>query len=79
GIRLFTPCTDNTCDIFENPAQLHLTSNRWYLFSAPHNYRLNDFIPNFAIRRFQNRPDINNPTHEFFPPKNINGKALKLP
>ena len=30
ALRLFTPCTDGTCDIFEDPANLHLTSNRWY-------------------------------------------------
>jgi hypothetical protein len=30
ALRLFTPCTTGTCDIFEDPANLHLTSNRWY-------------------------------------------------
>jgi hypothetical protein len=30
ALRLFTPCTTGTCDIFEDLAHLHLTSNRWY-------------------------------------------------
>jgi hypothetical protein len=29
AIRMFTPCTDGTCDIVETPS-IHLTSNRWY-------------------------------------------------
>ncbi|THU91851.1 hypothetical protein K435DRAFT_673232 [Dendrothele bispora CBS 962.96] len=81
GIRLFTPCTDNTCDIFENPAQLHLTSNRWY----PSSVRLDDgsvmiYGGSTDGGKFQNRPDINNPTYEFFPPKNINGfNGVQIP
>ncbi|KAK7053013.1 hypothetical protein VNI00_004334 [Paramarasmius palmivorus] len=31
GIRLFDPCTDGTCDIFEDPnSNLRLDSQRWY-------------------------------------------------
>jgi hypothetical protein len=27
---MYTPCDTDTCDIFENPTRVRLTSNRWY-------------------------------------------------
>lgn len=31
GIRLFTSCgTGGSCDVYEDPARLHLAINRWY-------------------------------------------------
>nr|ATV82122.1 copper radical oxidase [Strobilurus tenacellus] len=38
AIRLFTPCTNQNCDVFEDPTHIHLTSNRWY----PSSIRLED-------------------------------------
>ncbi|THU95929.1 hypothetical protein K435DRAFT_819571 [Dendrothele bispora CBS 962.96] len=78
AIRLFTPCTDGTCDIVEDPTQLHLTSNRWY----PSSVRLDDgsVMIYEGIGPFHNGIGINNPTYEFFPPKNINGfNGVKIP
>ncbi|KAK7449220.1 hypothetical protein VKT23_013365 [Stygiomarasmius scandens] len=80
GIRLFTPCTDMTCDIFENPASHHLTSNRWY----PSSVRLDDgsimIYGGSSWGAFQNNPDISSSSYEFFPPKNINGfNGVQIP
>ncbi|KAF5342875.1 hypothetical protein D9758_016091 [Tetrapyrgos nigripes] len=73
AIRLFTPCTDGSCDIFEDPNNLHLTSNRWY----PSSVRIDDgsvlIYGGSTVGGFQNGAAQNNPTYEFFPPKNING------
>jgi len=30
GIRLFTPCSNGKCQVYEDPAKLHLQSGRWY-------------------------------------------------
>jgi len=30
GLRMFNPCTNGACDIYENPNRIRLTSNRWY-------------------------------------------------
>ena len=30
GIRLFTPCPDGDCDIYENPSRIRMASSRWY-------------------------------------------------
>jgi hypothetical protein len=30
GLRLFEPCTNGACDIFENTRRVRLTSARWY-------------------------------------------------
>ncbi|KAJ7173340.1 glyoxal oxidase N-terminus-domain-containing protein [Mycena filopes] len=69
GLRLFTPCTDGTCDVYENPTRIRLSSARWY----PSSVRIEDG----SIIIFGG---INNPSYEFFPPKNINGfNGLKIP
>ncbi|THU77179.1 hypothetical protein K435DRAFT_702963 [Dendrothele bispora CBS 962.96] len=80
AIRLFTPCTDGRCDIFEDPARLHLTSNRWY----PSSVRIDDgsviIYGGSTFGGFENGASGNNPSYEFFPPKNINGfNGVKIP
>ncbi|KAJ7209844.1 glyoxal oxidase N-terminus-domain-containing protein [Mycena rebaudengoi] len=34
AIRMFTPCTDGSCDVYENPTRVRLSSPRWYPSSA---------------------------------------------
>lgn len=48
GVRLFDPCTDGSCDIFEDPENLHLKSKRWY----PSSVRLSWY----PLRRFSFLP-----------------------
>lgn len=38
AIRLYTPCDDGDCDVFEDPSRIRMTSNRWY----PSAVRLDD-------------------------------------
>jgi len=38
AIRLFTPCTNSKCDVYENPSRIRMTSPRWY----PSTVRLTD-------------------------------------
>ncbi|KAJ6542841.1 glyoxal oxidase N-terminus-domain-containing protein [Mycena capillaripes] len=77
GVRLFNPCTTGTCDVFENPDRIRTTSPRWYSSSV----RIEDgSIIIFGGSLIYLESDINNPTYEFFPPKNINGfNGLKMP
>ncbi|KAJ7483518.1 glyoxal oxidase N-terminus-domain-containing protein [Mycena latifolia] len=80
GLRLFTPCTDGTCDVYENPTRIRLSSARWY----PSSVRIEDgsiiiFGGSFS-GGFINSAGMNNPSYEFYPPKNINGfNGLKIP
>ncbi|KAE9407813.1 hypothetical protein BT96DRAFT_1037614 [Gymnopus androsaceus JB14] len=74
--------TDETCDILEDPTRIRLTSPRWYPSSA----RISDGsmiiigFPNLVVthltcrHQFYQQRSVNNPSYEFFPPKNINGK-----
>ncbi|CAE6500679.1 unnamed protein product [Rhizoctonia solani] len=81
GVRLFNPCADTSrCDIYENPQRIRLTSARWYPSSA----RLSDgsaIIYGGAYGgSWTNSEAINNPTYEFYPPKNIHGhNGLRIP
>ncbi|KAK0457544.1 glyoxal oxidase N-terminus-domain-containing protein [Desarmillaria tabescens] len=80
AIRMFTPCNDKTCDVFEDPDHIHLTSNRWYASSV----RIEDgsiIIYGGSVGPgYINSDSINNPTYEFFPPKNINGhNGVQIP
>ncbi|KAJ6621537.1 glyoxal oxidase N-terminus-domain-containing protein [Mycena sp. CBHHK59/15] len=80
GLRLFTPCTDGTCDVYENPTRIRLTSPRWY----PSSVRIEDgsiiIFGGSMNGGFINSASMNNPSYEFFPPKNINGfNGLKIP
>ncbi|EIN14511.1 hypothetical protein PUNSTDRAFT_117990 [Punctularia strigosozonata HHB-11173 SS5] len=79
AIRMFNACTDDQCDIIETPS-IHLTSNRWY----PSASRLDDgsvFIFGGSLGGgFINNAGMNNPSYEFFPPKNINGfNGVQIP
>ncbi|KAJ7247284.1 glyoxal oxidase N-terminus-domain-containing protein [Mycena rebaudengoi] len=82
AVRLFTPCTTGTCDVFESPKRVRLTSPRWY----PSSVRIEDgSIIIFGGSKsgsdsFINSAGINNPSYEFYPPKNINGfNGLQIP
>ncbi|KAE9407809.1 hypothetical protein BT96DRAFT_914461 [Gymnopus androsaceus JB14] len=81
AVRLFTPCSDETCDILEDPTRIRLASPRWYPSSA----RISDgsmiIIGGSMVGPvFINNATVNNPTYEFFPPKNINGfNGLQIP
>ncbi|KAK0192267.1 glyoxal oxidase N-terminus-domain-containing protein [Armillaria mellea] len=80
AIRMFTPCNDKTCDVFEDPNHIHLTSNRWY----PSSIRIEDgsiIVYGGSVGGgYINSNTINNPTYEFFPPKNINGhNGVQIP
>ncbi|KAF9028798.1 copper radical oxidase [Hymenopellis radicata] len=80
ALRLFTPCNDGTCDIFENQAVIRLTSKRWY----PSSVRLEDgsvlIFGGSVIGGYINSASVNNPTYEFFPSKNINGfNGVQIP
>ncbi|KAJ7648223.1 glyoxal oxidase N-terminus-domain-containing protein [Mycena polygramma] len=80
GLRLFTPCTDGTCDVYENPTRIRLSSARWY----PSSVRIEDgsiiIFGGSVAGGFINAAGINNPSYEFYPPKNINGfNGLKIP
>ncbi|KPV77092.1 uncharacterized protein RHOBADRAFT_49404 [Rhodotorula graminis WP1] len=69
ALRLFTPCADERCDVYENPARIRLTSPRWY----PSTVRLVDgslmIAGGMVVRGFSNQDATDNPTFEFFPPK----------
>ncbi|KAF9488833.1 copper radical oxidase [Pleurotus eryngii] len=80
AIRMFTPCTDASCDIIEDAQRLRLTSRRCYASSA----RLVDgtifIFGGSTDNAFINNVTINYPSFEFFPPKNINGfNGLQIP
>ncbi|KAJ7576482.1 glyoxal oxidase N-terminus-domain-containing protein [Mycena floridula] len=80
ALRIFTPCSDKTCDIFEDQSVVRMTSYRWY----PSSVRLEDgsilIVGGSTDFGFINNATINNPTYEFYPPKNINGfNGLQIP
>ncbi|KAF9568286.1 copper radical oxidase [Agrocybe pediades] len=80
AIRLFTPCTDGKCDIFEDQNTVRLTSDRWY----PSSVRIEDgsvlIFGGSIVGGFINDASVNNPTYEFYPPKNIHGfNGLQIP
>ncbi|KAG8713414.1 hypothetical protein FRC08_013276 [Ceratobasidium sp. 394] len=78
---MFNACEDGgNCDIYENPTRIRITSSRWYPSSA----RMADggvFIFGGAYGGgWTNFDALNNPTYEFYPPKNINGyNGLQIP
>ncbi|CAE6469570.1 unnamed protein product, partial [Rhizoctonia solani] len=87
GVRLFNPCDDGNCDIYESPQRIRITSSRWY----PSSCRLSDGSTiivgggyggkSYPFNRgWTNFDALNNPTYEFYPPKNINGfNGLQIP
>ncbi|THV03743.1 hypothetical protein K435DRAFT_817163 [Dendrothele bispora CBS 962.96] len=68
AIRLFTPCEDGDCDIFENDDVRRMGGLRWY----PSSVRLDD--GSAMIWGIIDMPNITDPTFEFYPPKNIHGQ-----
>ncbi|KAG9079360.1 hypothetical protein FS749_008584 [Ceratobasidium sp. UAMH 11750] len=81
GLRMFNACGDpGTCDIYENPTRIRITSPRWY----PSSVRMADggvFIFGGVYGGgWTNFDALNNPTYEFYPPKNIHGyNGLRIP
>ncbi|GAA5885153.1 hypothetical protein JCM6882_007252 [Rhodosporidiobolus microsporus] len=69
GVRLFTPCTNDKCDVYENPSRIRLTSARWY----PSTARLTDgsllIAGGMVAGGYNNQESTDNPTFEFYPPK----------
>jgi hypothetical protein len=84
AVRLFDPCdTANAagCDIYENQDRIRLASPRWYGTLV----RVQDgsvaIIGGSTRGGWMNNATTNNPTIEFFPPKNhhgANGTPLRL-
>jgi hypothetical protein len=73
AVRIFTPCPSGDCDIYENAENIRLASARWYNSLT----RLDDgaamIIGGSVKGGWMNNKTTNNPTIEYFPPKNING------
>ncbi|KAF8508372.1 copper radical oxidase [Gautieria morchelliformis] len=86
AVRIFEPCDSDdsrTCDIYEDPPRIRMASPRWYNTVL----RISDgsamIIGGSTKGGWMNNATTNNPTIEFFPPKNIHGQnglpiALKL-
>ena len=85
GVRLFAPCESpdaSGCDIFEDTERIRLASPRWYTTVV----RIQDgsvmIIGGSKRGGWINNATVNNPTLEYFPPKNIhgaNGTPIHLP
>ncbi|KAF5372603.1 hypothetical protein D9758_005222 [Tetrapyrgos nigripes] len=67
AIRLFDPCEDGKCDVFEDQRVRRMGSLRWY----PSSVRLED--GSVLVFGAIDNSTIINPTYEFYPPKNIHG------
>ncbi|GAA5961605.1 hypothetical protein JCM3765_002645 [Sporobolomyces pararoseus] len=69
AVRLFTPCSNNKCDVQEWPDRVRLTSARWY----PTSTRLTDgsliIVGGMVAGGYNNDVSTDNPTLEFYPPK----------
>ncbi|KAF9513126.1 copper radical oxidase [Hydnum rufescens UP504] len=74
AVRMFNPCDDRQCDMMEQPGRIRLASPRWYNTVT----RLDDgsvmIIGGSLKGGWMNNKTTNNPTIEFFPPKNIHGQ-----
>ncbi|EMD38470.1 hypothetical protein CERSUDRAFT_48364 [Gelatoporia subvermispora B] len=85
AVRIFEPCDSENvgnCDIYENHARIRMASPRWYNTVM----RLQDgsamIIGGSLKGGWINNSTTNNPTIEFWPPKNIhgsNGMPIHLP
>ena len=76
GVRLFQPCDGDDaadCDVYESPERIRLTSPRWYNTVV----RIQDgsamIIGGSRRGGWMNNATTNNPTIEYYPPKNIHG------
>ena len=85
AIRIFEPCDSpdvGKCAMYENHARLRMATPRWYNTVV----RISDgsamIIGGSKKGGWINNATVNNPTIEYFPPKNIhgsNGMAINLP
>ena len=76
AIRLFQPCDSesaDSCDMYENHARIRMASPRWYNTVL----RISDgsamIIGGSKKGGWINNGTVNNPTIEYYPPKNIQG------
>ncbi|KAL5533055.1 hypothetical protein ACEPAF_4831 [Sanghuangporus sanghuang] len=76
AIRLFHPCDSESvtdCDVYENHARIRMASPRWYNTVL----RLSDgsamIVGGSKKGGWMNNATTNNPTVEYYPPKNIKG------
>lgn len=85
AIRIFHPCDSSTaedCEMYENHDRIRMASPRWYNTVL----RISDgsamIIGGSKKGGWINNSTVNNPTVEFYPPKNLggnNGMPIKLP
>lgn len=85
AVRILEPCDSEKvegCDIYENPTRIRLASARWYNTVV----RISDgsamIIGGSTRGGWINNATTNNPTLEYYPPKNIhgqNGLPIHLP
>ncbi|CAA7271472.1 unnamed protein product [Cyclocybe aegerita] len=85
AIRIFQPCDSSDvsgCELYENHARIRMASPRWYNTVI----RINDgsamIIGGSKKGGWINNATVNNPTVEYYPPKNIrgsNGMPITLP
>lgn len=76
AIRLFHPCeTDSvdSCDIYENHDRIRMASPRWYntVIRIPDGSAM--IIGGSKKGGWINNSTVNNPTVEYYPPKNVQG------
>ncbi|KIK59533.1 hypothetical protein GYMLUDRAFT_60089 [Collybiopsis luxurians FD-317 M1] len=79
AIRLLEPCDSGSCSIYENHDHLRMASPRWYNTVV----RIDDgsamIIGGSKKGGWINNQTVNNPTIEYFPPKDIHGsKGLPI-
>ncbi|KAF8163569.1 copper radical oxidase [Crassisporium funariophilum] len=83
AIRIFEPCDSHNvanCAIYENHARIRMASPRWYNTVV----RMSDgsamIVGGSKKGGWINNATVNNPTIEFYPPKNIHGfNGLPIP
>ncbi|KAH8106824.1 copper radical oxidase [Cristinia sonorae] len=85
AVRIFEPCNSedvDNCDIYENHSRIRMASPRWYNTVL----RISDgsamIVGGSKKGGWINNGTTNNPTVEYFPPKNIagiNGLPIHLP
>ncbi|KLO18541.1 copper radical oxidase [Schizopora paradoxa] len=76
AVRLFHPCDSESaagCDMYENHARIRLASPRWYntVLRLPDGSAM--IMGGSKKGGWINNATVNNPTIEYYPPKDING------
>ncbi len=76
AVRLFHPCDSESaagCDIYENHARIRLASPRWYntVLRLPDGSAM--ILGGSKKGGWINNATVNNPSAEYYPPKDING------